>query len=493
MKVLFKKLNLKNRLRTISLTLLLVNLCFSYNAQVFDLTTGQGSLGSTDPVWTAKISGSVYLPTYIIFPVSADLDEGTSALFGVENECGRWISKIQPNSSHYLEWSYSTASPTSLTYTYMRHFTINECLFDPVAHLNLDFLAATSSVMEVKVNGVVVYSAAYGTVTGFTPTSLIVDANVHYGLNSVQVVVKGNCCYSALIVCGEITVDSIDEGTPSNLGCCDPAAGEILSWTTVPGAVGYEVVVLSNDPVCYKGTEIPLPYETTYTTTENIFLMPPSTDSHAWKVRAIYPSGCYSEFSEQQCGCAAEIGCSPPVDRNCLMDNGVCLLNWSDMSGATEYEVEISYNDDACCEGEGNPTSEIFTVNTNSMSIPDIEDCFSWRIRSVCGEGNFSAWTSFECGCYVKEGKALEVEPKLFIEPNPSNDIVTIRLDDLEVTTEQKAELIIVDMSGVTVYKSDIGINEPIDVDVNSMVPGLYICRIVSEGATVVSKRLIVE
>jgi len=198
----------------------------------------------------------------------------------------------------------------------------------------------------------------------------------------------------------------------------------------------------------------------------------------------------WTECNFKICSINISSGCYPPTATNCEFDGTSYTLSWANAQNASSYEVEITNIYGHCCEDPGFPYENIISTTSNSVTIQNIE-CFSWRVRSNCGkgEGINSSWTSFECGCPFPVGKGANGGAKLFISPNPAKDVLKVKVENMDNETE----LIIIDGSGAQQLKSTIGKNEQKTIDISKLKPGLYICKVLYDGAVLTSEKLIVN
>src|SRR5690606_30709968 len=127
--------------------------------------------------------------------------------------------------------------------------------------------------------------------------------------------------------------------TPVNLDCQWINNSYFLSWGTVPGVSGYEVVVTYNDPACCDSGVVST---TTYpTTTSYIYL--PGDSCFSWKVRSVCTTIDVSDWSDTLCVCTPDTGCETPVNLDCERINNSYHLSWGSVVGASGYEVFLTY------------------------------------------------------------------------------------------------------------------------------------------------------
>jgi uncharacterized repeat protein (TIGR01451 family) len=90
--------------------------------------------------------------------------------------------------------------------------------------------------------------------------------------------------------------------------------------------------------------------------------------------------------------------CYPPINlgNSCRKER----LYWDAVPAANGYEVELDYNDPACCKSEYFPVVKIVYSDTNIFQLASIShpkfNCIRWRVRAKCKDG-FSEWSSWSC------------------------------------------------------------------------------------------------
>ena len=207
-------------------------------------------------------------------------------------------------------------------------------------------------------------------------------------------------------------------------------------------------------------------------------------------------------------------GCSdcqllgPPTSLSCQPGTNYHTLFWTPVTGASSYEVEMMFNDPACCSGLSEaPSRWIFKRKSTSLNFSN-NYCYSWRVRSVCDNGSKSAWSSSQCSCGTSVGTSIgskksmgqfedEFEAgqlQLTAVPNPATNHVDITFSGLLVDmTFNQPEVIIYDMAGKVVYQSEITLDEAKRVSLNSFNSGIYIINITDNGSLLSTEKLIVQ
>lgn len=210
--------------------------------------------------------------------------------------------------------------------------------------------------------------------------------------------------YKARLLCGSIATSEGELAVPSGLGCCEANVGQLLSWSAVTGAIGYEVDIVYNDPNCCEGQNLQPMYNELISTTNNGLSLPLVTDCFSWKVRAIFTGGRKSGFSSSMCSCGivAEPSCYGPIVNGCHSFATYTTISWYLFTGALSYQIEVTWNDPLCCgSNSGLPYTTVYTTTSYSINIPTTgtTGCFSYRMRTLCENGDYSAWREPQCAC----------------------------------------------------------------------------------------------
>lgn len=163
---------------------------------------------------------------------------------------------------------------------------------------------------------------------------------------------------------------------------------------------------------------------------------------------------------------------------------------WSPVQGATQYRLQITYNDPACCGGSGIPQTANYNIsNVNYISLGGLQRfCFKWRVGVVC-EGQI-VWADYHCftGCDAIPGggggiglaapgqatiaTAATVHPQVY--PNPANDELNVVLP-----VDAKADLIkVIDLQGKVVFEQR-NPEQHLKIDSSKFIAGMYAIQII--------------
>ncbi|WP_190277322.1 T9SS type A sorting domain-containing protein [Taibaiella lutea] len=297
---------------------------------------------------------------------------------------------------------------------------------------------------------------------------------------------------------------------PDSLDCNASAGGNMLSWTPIPGAAYYKVVLNQYDPGCCDTSPIPYPISAVWTSySSNVFVPYSFAYCFSWWVTAIMSDSSSSERSEKKCSCVQ----MPPTGLNCFPNymNGSygSVISWNPVAGAVSYKVFYIKNDPLCCPGTS-PTSGMITTTSTSGFVPStIAACFSWRVVAVMANGTESISSETKCSCTKTGGKPgrNEDEPKttegkttigknIFATaiPNPASEYIEFEVHnkDNQMGTNSFT-LYLYDMSGREVFNKEITDNNKLRVDIQPYLNGIYIYEIRSNDKSLFKDKVVIK
>ncbi|HMQ61190.1 MAG TPA: choice-of-anchor L domain-containing protein [Flavilitoribacter sp.] len=225
----------------------------------------------------------------------------------------------------------------------------------------------------------------------------------------------------------------------------------------------------------------------------------------AWKSGSFAPD---SFADSENCELCGEIDCSI-LDNLCYaptLETAKCLpypsttvaFTWSPPQGATQFLLEITYNDPACC-GSGKKIKAVFQTNVPYISLGGFQNyCFSWRVGTVCVEQ--VAWTGSHCftGCNAfsqgggefpktQPDAITEIGEQIAVFPNPADGALSVLIPE-----ELNVDLVtIINSEGKTVF----GQKQPdrrLDIDTSRFGNGLYIIRFNHPDGTQTTQRIVI-
>lgn len=228
----------------------------------------------------------------------------------------------------------------------------------------------------------------------------------------------------------------------------------------------------------------------------------------------------YGDFGESQpdeagesCELCGEIDCDI-LDNLCLAPNGenaYCnpfadgvTFVWNPVPGATQYKVQITFNDPDCCRS-GLPNTLTYTTYNTNMYLGYLERyCFSWRIGAVCN--GQTQWAEKHCftGCDQTSGTPgggiglaqqggndeieVPVEHQALVYPNPATDEVNIALP----LTVKASSMRMLDMQGKVVYDL-LNPDANLTIDVSGLANGMYAIQVVFEDGSQTVNNVVVK
>lgn len=193
------------------------------------------------------------------------------------------------------------------------------------------------------------------------------------------------------------------------------------------------------------------------------------------------------------CEFCGEIDCSL-LDDLCLAPGDIRGYNippgrvwvyWTPVPGVTEYAVEVTLNDPACCNNGLDPITTVFNTTAYSLVLgPDIEECFSYRIGSIC-EGE-TQWSELKChtnpfGLDGENGENHLIAPninktsdQLLVYPNPAHSTL-----NLFIPKDQAVEFLrLIDMQGRIVFEQQT-LEQQLEIDCTVFPSGVYTLQVI--------------
>lgn len=254
-----------------------------------------------------------------------------------------------------------------------------------------------------------------------------------------------------------------------------------VSWN--PGlASQWEVIVqpsgLPAPDVSVHGVVVDMP---PYPNMPHYFLDSATEGTFDVYVRAV----CSTSDSVWSAPLTVEITCAQVSDVS-ITGN---MLSWTSNGSASQWEVwvregNVSY--------PGGSNFDLYLTSDNPFVVPDmaVGQDYSIFVRSVCGTGDNSIWSSQRHFIFNGLGNP-EVQPKNFvIYPNPASRTVSVTLEN---TTRQLEKITLFDMVGKTVYASATIGSAQTAIDISALAKGVYLMEIETSDGNRTLKKLIKE
>lgn len=174
------------------------------------------------------------------------------------------------------------------------------------------------------------------------------------------------------------------------------------------------------------------------------------------------------------------------------------IASWNPVQGATQYKLELTFNDPACCNNHLTPTIYTYTTTNAFQILGSMERrCFSYRVAALC-EG-VPQWSAPRCftGCNESSSFGLAentgagtpdaqiAQARIF--PNPANDEINI---DLPLAA--KADLVrMVDLQGKVVFEQH-NPEQQLNINCSTFLAGMYAIQIIYEDGTISAENIVV-
>ncbi len=137
---------------------------------------------------------------------------------------------------------------------------------------------------------------------------------------------------------------------PGGLECSIVDATHNLSWPAITGASRYEIEILVNDTRCCAVRAAS--FVENFTVTNNVLKYRSSGHCFSWKVKAVYPNGISSPFSDRVCSCEG--------------DNDLFTSSNSSRSEGSKNEIDqnisLEINSGLDVSAAPNPAEDILTI-----------------------------------------------------------------------------------------------------------------------------------
>ena len=269
-----------------------------------------------------------------------------------------------------------------------------------------------------------------------------------------------------------VTTDEHPCATPSALTVSDVTlTSATLGWTIGEAETQWELHV--------TGTN----YDETFTVNTNPYTVTGLTPAvtYSFTVSAICSETQTSDPSEAQAFTTASCQPVSGVIVSNVTTNSA-QVSWTAVQGVNGYEVE--YGASGFNQGAGTTVQ----ASTNNATITGLTANMPYDVyvRSVCGDGFFSAWSSVTSFTTDEQGEGIDDvnSAAIALYPNPATTTVTIS------GISGQATVTIVDMNGRVNGEWKVE-NDEITLDLTGYAQGAYFVRITGEQQNAIRKLIV--
>ena len=373
-----------------------------------------------------------------------------------------------------------TSGYTSNYLTDMRFSSCGELICDATMIASSDAAETTATLTWYNTAAnyeVAILEGEWDSVTAFTPVAVTDTTYTFSGLTAetlytlaVRVVCDNGLKSDWVTV--TVTTDEHPCFTPSALTVTDVTlTSATLGWTIGEAETQWQLHV--------TGTN----YDETFTVTTNPYTVTGLTPAvtYSFTVSAICSETQTSDPSEAQAFTTES--CQPVSGVNVSnITTTTATVTWTAPAGVTSFEVE--YGASGFNQGAGTTVQ----ASTNSASLTGLTANMAYDVyvRSVCGEGIYSAWSSANTFTTDEQGEGIDDvnSAAIALYPNPATTTVTIS------GIEGQAMVTIVDMNGRVSGEWRVE-NGEITLDLTGYAQGAYFVRITGEQQNAIRKLIV--
>ena len=258
----------------------------------------------------------------------------------------------------------------------------------------------------------------------------------------------------------------------------NPSASDVtlttatLSWTPGRNETAWDLHIMGEG------------YDQTFAVTTNPYTVTGLSYgvTYTFEVRANCDADVYSDWSTS--ATFTTLTCQPVtgvnVNPNTITANSA-VVSWTAPQGATNFEIE--YGMSGFNQGNGIIVAATGTSHTlTDLSSTTVYDVY---VRTVCGEGVTSAWSSV-VDFTTADGEGIDDvnSAAISLYPNPASSTVTL------TGIEGAAMVTVVDMNGRETGKWTV-VDGTLTIDVTEMAQGAYFVRIVGEQVNAIRKLIV--
>ena len=313
-------------------------------------------------------------------------------------------------------------------------------------------------------------------------TSVTATATANEGYQFVNWTVSGNVVSNANPYTFTVTANTAlvanfealpepDCETPTNVTVSDVTlTSATIAWTAGEGQNSWDVHVTG------------IGYDQTFTTSTNPYTVTGLNADVVYTVtvRANCSATAFSEWSAPATFTTSSCQSVSGVTASNVTTNSA-QVSWTAVQGVNGYEVE--YGASGFNQGAG--TTVQASTNNATLTGLTANMAYDVYVRSVCGEGVYSAWSSVT-SFTTDEGEGIDDvnSAAIALYPNPATTTVTIS------GISGQATVTIVDMNGRVNGEWKVE-NEAITLDLTGYAQGAYFVRITGEQQNAIRKLIV--
>ena len=168
--------------------------------------------------------------------------------------------------------------------------------------------------------------------------------------------------------------------------------------------------------------------------------------------------------------------CTAPVLTLGTSTSTTQVVNWTAVTGATGYECKL---DTSLSAPTGSGTATTVTTLTATSLTPGTT--YYEHVRTNCGSGSFSAWTTISFTTYpVVVDNTTVTDFNITTYPNPVKDALTI---EIRSDLNGNSQILLIDVTGKLIKTSVVSSNK-FNIDMSGLPSGIYLVRYIGARHT---------
>ncbi|WP_276134549.1 GEVED domain-containing protein [Polluticoccus soli] len=247
-----------------------------------------------------------------------------------------------------------------------------------------------------------------------------------------------------------------------------------MTWTAVPGAIGYEWAITTSPtpPSSGTGSVTGTAIGTNTLTPNTTYYFHLRTKCSGFNQSSGWVTKTFTTTSAPACTAPSNFKV------NDVTTNSV-QFSWSPSSTAISYEYAITTTTNP-------PTTGIPTTQLSaSISLLNSATKYYVRVRSICSASTYSGWLLIPIFTHFSTSVNEVNNDYLNIYPSPASDKLTIE----SAQSADKAIIQLIDVSGRMVMEQGFGTSST-TLDISKLQPGIYILKYL-QGPTVSIQRIV--